>query len=119
MPKVALRASEPELISNSSWNDRIPFVLIFGIATSLEIFEAKLSRATLKRLEGKRFDVSHVDMEEVFQAATSLDKSRTLWLGPGFYNAILRYQKDNIQDVSTFIRAVKVISIWIMEIILR
>ena len=58
-------------------------------------------------------------MEEIFQVATSLDVSRTVWLGPGLYSAILRYQKDNIQDVSSFIRAVKVTFNWIMEIILH
>lgn len=111
--------NKPELISNSSWNDRIPFILIFGIATSLEIFQDKLSRATLRRLQGETFDVSHVDIEEIFQAATALDQSRTVCLGPGLYNAILQHQKDNIQDVSTFIRAVKVIYVWLIDITMR
>lgn len=106
------------LVSDSSWNDRIPFILIFGIATSLEIFQDKLSRATLRRLQGERFDISHVDVEEVFRTATAFDEMRTVFLGSDFYATILQHQKDNIQDVSKFIRAVKVISVWLMDSIL-
>ena len=74
----------------------------------MDIFQDKLPRATLRRLQGESFDVSHVDVEEVFQAATAPDKSRALFLGPDLYHAILQPQKDNIQHVSVFISAVKV-----------
>lgn len=97
-----------KLISRSSWNDRIPFVLIFGIATSLDIFQDKLPRATLRRLRGESFDVSQVDVDEFFQAATAPDRSRALFLGAELYHAIIQPQKDNIQHVSVFISAVKV-----------
>lgn len=59
-------------------------------------------------MQGERFDVSHVNVEEVFQAATAFHESRQLFLGADLYDAILQHQKDSIRDVSMFISAVKV-----------
>lgn len=90
----------------SSWNDRIPFVLLFGLATSVELFQEKLSRDTIRLLEGSAFDVQQLDIEDVFKAFQS--EQSTLWLGPGLSRAILQRQKDYIQSHSTFISSVKV-----------
>lgn len=92
----------------SSWNDRIPFVLLFGIATSVELFQGMLSRDTIRRLNGSAFDVQQVEVEDVFKAFQS--DQPTLWLGPRLSRIILQRQKEYIQSHSTFIMSVKVTS---------
>ena len=90
----------------SSWIDRIPFVLLFGIATSVELFQEKLSRETIRLLDGSAFDVQQLDIENVFKAFQS--EQQTLWVGPGLSRVILQRQKDYIQSHSTFVNSVKV-----------
>jgi hypothetical protein len=52
----------------SSWLDRLPFVLLFGIATSAESFEDRLSGKSLRYLDGEKFDVTQSDeiIEKLF-----------------------------------------------------
>lgn len=40
----------------SMWTDRIPLVLLFGIATSIDSLQAKLSRKAVRCIQGTRFD---------------------------------------------------------------
>ena len=91
---------------SSSWSDRISFVLLFGIATSVELFQESLSRETIRCLDGSVFDVQQVDVEDAFRAFQS--EQSTLWLGPGLSRAMLQRQKDYIQSHSTFIDSLKV-----------
>lgn len=89
----------------SSWNDRIPFVLLFGIATSIDMFLDKLSRATVKRLQCGRFDATQLEKEEIFKAATSLEHPVGPWLGPSLSSAMLQRQKDYIHSISAFVQS--------------
>ena len=90
----------------SSWSDRIPFVLLFGIATSVDLFQEKLSRETIRYLDGSVFDVQQVDVEDIFKAFQS--EQTTLWVGPGLSRIILQRQKDYVQSHSSFVKALKV-----------
>lgn len=86
----------------SSWNDRIPFVLLFGIATSVDMFLDNISQATVKRLHCGIFNVVQLEIEEIFKAASSLDAPVGPWLGPSLSSAILQRQKDYLQNISAF-----------------
>ncbi|KAI9758803.1 MAG: hypothetical protein M4579_002817 [Chaenotheca gracillima] len=90
-----------------SWLDRIPFVALFGIATSEEIFHQKLPNAAIRCLRGERFDVerSEESLERLFNDATSA--SSMLRLGPGLSGMLLDRQRDHVQSVEAFISAVK------------
>ncbi len=90
----------------SSWGDRIPLVLLFSIATSIEIFQEKLSRETIRYLDSSVFNVQQIDIEVVFKAFQS--EQSTLWVGPGLSRTILEQQKDYIQSLSFFINSLKV-----------
>ena len=90
----------------SSWNDRIPFVLLFGISTSVELFQEKLSRETIRYLDGSAFDVQQIDVEDIFKVFQS--GQTTLWTGPGLSRIMLQRQKDYIQSHSSFINSLKV-----------
>ncbi len=91
--------------------DRIPFVLLFSIATSIELFEERLSQSTIKILHGTRFDLAQVDIDVLFKAITALDQPRSILLGPGLSSTILQPHEDFVQSSSDFIRALKVWSV--------
>lgn len=96
------------LIFLSSWNDRIPMVLLVGVATSLDLFQDKLSIATKRRIRAVQFDVVQIDTDSIFKQIVSLDQPNKLWLGPSLSRMILQRQSNTIQDLSFFIRNFKV-----------
>ena len=94
----------------SAWRDRIPFILLFGIATSVELFQEKLPKSTIRCLQGTKFDVARVEesLESVFTATTGETGCGPLWLGPGLSRVLLERQKDHVQSVQAFCMALKV-----------
>lgn len=101
----ALLSSVIELFS--CWIDRIPFVLLFGIATSIENFQAKLTRRAARCIDGQQFDTVKAEsaLERVF--ATIHTPETRLWLGPGLCTALLRRQTDHMQSLHAFVDSVQ------------
>lgn len=81
-------------------------MILFNIATSIELFQEKLSRDTIRRLNGAEFRVERLDMEEVFQAINDHDSA--LWLGPSLSDHMLQQQRDYIQSPFALKEAMKV-----------
>ena len=100
----------PRLTSFSSWIDRIPFVVLFGIATSVDLFHERLSRAASRCLYGAQFDVEQTSLilERVFQNAVAGSKA-PLRLGPVFVSSLMERQHDHVQSVQAFTTALKVV----------
>lgn len=92
----------------SSWNDRIPFILLFGIATSIGLFQEKLSQATLRLLQGTQFQINQLDVETLFKAVTSSVYPSSLWLGAGLSRMVLQRHRDHVHSSTDFIRTIKV-----------
>lgn len=94
--------------SYSSWLDRLPFVLLFGIATSAESFEDRLSGKSLRYLEGEKFDVTQSDdiIEKLF-SATVANTASGLHIGPNLCRRMLDRQKDHVQNVQDFCDGLK------------
>jgi origin recognition complex subunit 3 len=92
-----------KLIAYSSWLDRLPFVLLFGIATSAESFEDRLSGKSLRYLEGQKFDVTQSDeiIEKMFRV-TVASSGTPLRIGPNLCRRMLDRQKDHVQNVQDF-----------------
>ena len=82
-------------------------MLLFGVATSLDNFHAKLSRSALRCLSGEQFDVvqSQEVLENVFWASVI---ESTLRLGSGLSADLLERQKDHLQSVQSFTMSLKV-----------
>ncbi|KAF2118306.1 origin recognition complex subunit [Lophiotrema nucula] len=91
-----------------AWLDRLPFVLLFGIATSAESFEDRLSSNALRYLEGEKFDVTQSDeiIEELF-STTIASTDVALRVGPNISRRILDRQKDHVQNVQDFFDGLK------------
>ncbi|KAH4110388.1 hypothetical protein HBI73_102520 [Parastagonospora nodorum] len=91
-----------------SWLDRLPFVLLFGIATSAESFEDRLSGKSMRYLEGEKFDVTQSDeiIEELFKATVANTNVR-LHIGPTICRRMLDRQKDHVQNVQDFCDGLK------------
>lgn len=89
--------------------DRIPFVLLFGIATSVDLFNERLSRAASRCLYGAQFDVEQTSaiLETVFQKVIAGPEA-PLRLGPELVFCLLERQHDHVQSVQAFTAALKV-----------
>lgn len=94
--------------SCSSWLDRLPFVLLFGIATSAESFEERLSGNSLRYLEGQKFDVTQSDeiIEKLFYA-TVASTEVDLHVGSNICRRMLDRQKDHVQNTQDFCDGLK------------
>ncbi|TGZ79618.1 hypothetical protein EX30DRAFT_333163 [Ascodesmis nigricans] len=91
-----------------AYQDRIPFVLLLGIATSLEIFHEKLPKAVIRLMEGEKFDVERAEeyLAQVFNDAV-LGKDCLLRLGPTLCNFLVDRQHDHTQSIQTFVAGLK------------
>ncbi|EEQ88891.1 origin recognition complex subunit 3 [Blastomyces dermatitidis ER-3] len=92
----------------SSWVDRIPFVLLFGIATSVELFEARLPRSLVNLLQGCRFDIQDSG-DSVNRIYTTLQMCQegTLWLGHNVSRILFERSKDHFQSPEGFANGIK------------
>ncbi|KAI1501765.1 origin recognition complex subunit 3 N-terminus-domain-containing protein [Biscogniauxia marginata] len=92
----------------SSWLDRIPFALLFGVATSVELFEARLLKSTCQCLYGNQFDVeqSASIVNKIFKTAVA-HSDAPLRLGPTHARSLLERQHDQVASIPLFISSLK------------
>ncbi|KAI4726387.1 hypothetical protein E4T49_05869 [Aureobasidium sp. EXF-10728] len=105
----ALLSDAIELLTR--WQDRIPFVFFFGVATSIENFSVKLSKKATRCIQGQRFDVVKAEsaLEQITDALYSSSETNkpSLWMGPGICSATLRRQREHIQSLDAFVDSVQ------------
>ncbi|KAK1830074.1 origin recognition complex subunit 3 N-terminus-domain-containing protein [Podospora conica] len=91
-----------------SWHDRIQFSVLFGIATSVELFQARLLKSTARRLYGAQFDVVQAGavLETVFKTAVAGNQS-VLRIGPSLLRSLVDRQHDQVAGVQVFISSLK------------
>jgi origin recognition complex subunit 3 len=89
--------------------NRIPFVLLFGIATSIDLFRERLPRAATKCLFGAQFDVEQTSsvFESVFLKVIAGSEA-PLRLGPALVSSLIERQHNHVQSIQAFISALKV-----------
>ncbi|KAB8302266.1 hypothetical protein EYC80_005707 [Monilinia laxa] len=92
----------------SSWRDRVPFILLFGIATSVDLFQERLFRAAARCLHGSQFDVEQTSaiLETIFLKVIA-SSDAPIRLGPGILSSLMERQNDHVQSVQAFIGALK------------
>ncbi|KAF3056347.1 Origin recognition complex subunit 3 [Daldinia childiae] len=106
-------AFESSLLSDlislfSSWLDRIPFSLLFGVATSVELFQARLLKSTCQCLYGDQFDVEQSTsiIERIFKAAIA-HSDVSLRLGSSLVYDLLERQRDQVSSIPVFANSLK------------
>ncbi|KAI5786389.1 origin recognition complex subunit 3 N-terminus-domain-containing protein [Peziza echinospora] len=92
----------------SAYLDRIPFVLLLGVATSVEIFHEKVPKSILRLMRGEKFDVERAEecLAKIFNDAT-IGTDSILRLGPSLSTFLLARQKDHTQSIQAFVAALK------------
>ncbi|EFR01915.1 origin recognition complex subunit [Nannizzia gypsea CBS 118893] len=87
----------------SSWLDRIPFVFLFGIATSVTYLESRLPRSTVKLLEGRLFDFQDFG-DSVDRIFTTLQaqNSQGIWVGHNVSHTLMDKSGDCFQSPERF-----------------
>jgi len=92
-----------------SWLDRIQFSVLFGIATSVELFQARLLKSTARQLYGAQFDVVQADsvLESVFKTAVAGSQA-VVRLGPGLLRSLVERQQHQVAGIQVFISSLKV-----------
>lgn len=91
-----------------SWRDRIRFDLLFGVATSVELFQARLLKSTARQLYGAQFDVvqAHSVLETVIRTAVAGTQA-TVRVGPALLRSLVERQQDQVAGVQMFVSSLK------------
>ncbi|KAJ4272231.1 Origin recognition complex subunit 3 [Fusarium torreyae] len=92
----------------NSWRPRIPFTLLFGIATSVELLQARLLKAACQQIYGAQFDVIQTSaiLETVFKAAVAASDA-PVRLGASLLHSMLDRQHDQVSGIQTFTMSLK------------
>lgn len=90
------------------WLGRIPLVLFFTVATSVELFQERLPRRALRTFEGRLFEVSKTDdvLQTAFEICMSSAETQ-FWLGPGLTQIIFKRQNDHFESIEAFRHSLK------------
>ncbi|KAL2018872.1 hypothetical protein VTK56DRAFT_297 [Thermocarpiscus australiensis] len=91
-----------------SWHDRIHFDVLFGVATSVELFQARLLKSTARQLYGAQFDVVQADsvLESVIKSAVAGSHAK-LRIGPSLLRTLVERQQDQVAGIQLFVSSLK------------
>ncbi|KXJ95560.1 origin recognition complex subunit [Microdochium bolleyi] len=91
-----------------SWLDRIPFAMVFGVATSVDLFQARLLKSTCRCLHGAQFDVeqSASIVNRIFKVAVS-HADVPLRIGANIAQSLLDRQKDQVAGIPVLVSSLK------------
>ena len=94
---------------DSSWRPRIPFTLLFGIATSVELLQARLLKSACQQIYGAQFDAVRTGslFETIFKIAVVADDV-PLRIGASLLRGMVERQHDQVAGIQAFIRSLKV-----------
>jgi len=93
----------------SNWRPQIPFTLLFGVATSVELLQARLLKSACEYLHGAQFDVVQGDLvlERVIKRAVAA-ADVPLRIGPTLLNNLVGRQDEQVAGIQVFISSLKV-----------
>ncbi|KAL4883638.1 origin recognition complex subunit 3 N-terminus-domain-containing protein [Aspergillus karnatakaensis] len=91
----------------SSWLDRIPLTLLFGISTSVELFEGRLPRSSVALLRGRYFELHGASncVDRIYEQIQA--EGGRFWLGRNLTGVLFEKSSDNFQTPEAFCRTVK------------
>jgi origin recognition complex subunit 3 len=93
----------------STWRPRIPFTILFGIATSVELLQARLLKSTCQQIHGAQFDVVQAGaiLETVVKVAVAASNI-PLRIGGNILRSMLDRQLDQVAGIQLFVSSLKV-----------
>ncbi|RBR08560.1 hypothetical protein FVER53590_01340 [Fusarium verticillioides] len=96
------------IILFNSWRPRIPFTLLFGIATSVELLQARLLKTSCQQIYGAQIDVIQTSaiLETVFKTAVATSDAPVV-LGASLIRSLLDRQHDQVSGIQTFTMSLK------------
>ncbi|KAL4940525.1 hypothetical protein BDV06DRAFT_196523 [Aspergillus oleicola] len=91
----------------SSWLDRIPITLLFGISTSVELFEGRMPRSSVSLLKGRYFELHGASncIDHIYERIQS--EGGKFWLGRNLTGVLFEKSSDYFQTPEAFCRTVK------------
>jgi origin recognition complex subunit 3 len=97
------------LTCHSTWRSRIPFTLLFGIATSVELLQARLLKSTCQQIHGAQFDIVQAGaiLETVVKVAVAASNV-PLRIGGNLLRSMLDRQLDQVAGIQSFVSSLKV-----------
>ncbi len=93
----------------NAWKDRIPFILLIGISTTVDLFEARLPKSTIQLLDCTLFDVSKETHPylQMYQSSVGKLNALTLSLGPVVSNTLAEMAREQDTSAGGYRRAIK------------
>ncbi|KAI8193983.1 Origin recognition complex subunit 3 [Colletotrichum sp. SAR 10_65] len=113
--KAALKKIVEDATSRGSLDDEdaelafeIPFTLLFGVATSVELLQARLLKSACQHLYGAQFDVVQTVtiLEQIF-TPTIAATDAALTLGSNLLHSLVDRQQDQVASIQTFVASIK------------
>ncbi|KAL4774089.1 origin recognition complex subunit 3 N-terminus-domain-containing protein [Aspergillus nidulans var. acristatus] len=91
----------------SSWLDRIPLTLLFGISTSVELFEGRLPRSSVSLLKGRYFELHGASncVDHIYERVQA--EGGRFWLGRNLTGVLFEKSNDYFQTPEAFCRTLK------------
>ncbi|KAL2436739.1 hypothetical protein ABEF95_013725 [Exophiala dermatitidis] len=101
-----------ELVSMfSSWSDRIPFVLLIGISTTVELFESRLSRSTVSLFDARVFEPyqsgTRKDPLSAVYEAVQYSEDTEVFLGPAVVSVLAELAEDQSTTAEALTGAIR------------
>ncbi|KAK5062472.1 hypothetical protein LTR84_004544 [Exophiala bonariae] len=99
-----------EFISmTSSWLGRIPFQLLINIATTVELFESRISRSIASLLDAEVFQSANDTADPLYKiySAVQHNNDTDIFLGPTVLKVLAELAEDQSTTTATFTRAIK------------
>jgi origin recognition complex subunit 3 len=92
----------------SNWRPQIPFTLLFGVATSVELLQARLLKSACEHLYGSQFDVVQSDLvlERVIKKVVAA-ANVPLRIGPSLLSSLVTRQEEQVVGIQAFISSLK------------
>ena len=92
----------------ASWTDRISFVALVGVATTIELFESRLSKSVIRLLNSTAFNFgSRRDVLYEIFCSVQCDSKTKLHLGGTTVNSLIDLTQDQVASTSSFTHALK------------
>lgn len=94
----------------STWWPEIPFILLFGVATSVDLLQNRLPKSACAHLHGAQFDVAQgsTALEQVIVRAAVAAHDVPLRIGPSLLESLMNRQRNQVAGIQAFISSLKV-----------